>query len=194
MPEPDQGTEQDEIYGRSTASPASKEGGGHPNGTPNTKTGTGGGSNGRHFGHIRGEASCGVDPWEGRRYVSDVDRTTREKHPRLSTKEDMKDVMTPHDDPLVITPIFRRDDNTNVRLHKVLIEIGALVDVLYWNAFINLGLSQADLLPRRAPVRGFGQSEVSVAGIISVPVTLGRHAQATTVNVKFTVVDFTSNA
>lgn len=62
------------------------------------------------------------------------------------TEEDVKDATTPQDDPLVITPIFRKGDNTNVRLHKV------LVDVLNWNAFVDLGLSRTDLLPRRAPI------------------------------------------
>lgn len=64
----------------------------------------------------------------------------------------MKDVTTPHDDSLVITPIFRKGDNTNVRLHRVLVDTGASVDVLYWNVFIDLGLSRADLLASKAPV------------------------------------------
>lgn len=68
------------------------------------------------------------------------------------TEEDMRDMTIPHDDPLVITPIFRKGENTNVRLHRVLVDTGASVDMLYWNAFIDLGLSRTDLLPSRVPV------------------------------------------
>lgn len=109
------------------------------------------------------------------------------------TVEDMKDVTTLHNDPLVITSAFWRGDHTSVRLHRVLVDTGASVDVLYWNVFVDLDLSRADLLPRRAPVRGFRQSEVPVVGIIAISFTLGRHAQEKTVEVSFTIVNFTSS-
>lgn len=106
-----------------------------------------------------GEASRGADPWKGRHYASDFDRTTGEKCSRLNTgvtftEEDMKDVITRHNDPLVIINIFSAKviDNTNVHLHRVLVDTGASVDVLYWNTFIDLGLFRADLLPSKTPV------------------------------------------
>lgn len=71
--------------------------------------------------------------------------------------------------PLVITPVFRRDDKRNVHLHQVFVDMGESVDILYWNAFTDLRLFRTDLLPNRPPFRGFGQAEVLVVGKIAVP-------------------------
>lgn len=118
---------------------------------------TGGGGSGGHSGHIgRGGIAWGIplggtslrvqcrpNNWE--------ESSTAEYGSYLhgGGYEGRNDL---HDDPLVITPIFRRGDNTNVRLHRVLVDTEALVDVLYWNVFVDLGLFQADLLSIRTPV------------------------------------------
>lgn len=88
----------------------------------------------------------------------------------------MKDVTTSHDDMHVITSVFRRGDNNNAHLHRVLVDTGTSVDILSWNTFKDLGLSQSDLMSNRAQVQGFSQAKVPVEGTITVPVTLGQRA------------------
>lgn len=97
---------------------------------------------------------------------------------------------TSHHDPLVITPIVQRRDQQKIRLDRVLVNTGASVDVLYWNAFDQLGFCKADLGPCGSLVTRFVQGEVPVLGTIVLQVTLGSHAKATTIEVKFTVVAF----
>lgn len=78
--------------------------------------------------------------------------TLTSEHGSHLAEGDMQDVMTFHDDPLVITPVFQRSDNNSVRLHRVLVHTGASINILYWNAFTDLGLFQTDLLPSKAPI------------------------------------------
>lgn len=70
-----------------------------------------------------------------------------------------------------------------------LVDIGASVDILYWNPFTDLGLSQSDLMPNiYGRVQSICQAEVLVAGTITVTLTVGHRAPTTTVNVKFVVL------
>lgn len=75
---------------------------------------------------------------------------------------------------------------------RILLDIGASVDILYWNTFLNLHFGKSDLAPGRVLKRGFRQTEIPVAGTIIIPITLEEHAQTTMVNVKFTVVHLMS--
>lgn len=102
------------------------------------------------------------------------------------------DLTTSHHDPLVITPIIKRRNDGHVRLHGVLVDIGALVDIFYWNAFVQLRLGEYDLTPYRVPVWGFRKTKVLVAGMVTVSVILGKGGQTRTMQVKFTVVRINS--
>lgn len=56
------------------------------------------------------------------------------------TDANLVGITTPYHDPLVITPTLRRRNGGQARLHRVLVDTDASVDILYWNAFIQLRL------------------------------------------------------
>lgn len=58
---------------------------------------------------------------------------------------------------------------------KVLVDTGAFVDVLYCDAFLNLKRTKEDLKPSLTLVKGFGQTEIPIAGIVALLITLGDH-------------------
>lgn len=100
--------------------------------------------------------------------------------------KDLEELTIPHQDMLVISVPIRK-----VKVLRVLVDIGVSVDILYWM-----------LLETLTPRRGFkdklraykrvGQTKILVAGMTTLLVALGKGEQATTVQVDFTVVRFTS--
>lgn len=73
------------------------------------------------------------------------DKPKKVKYTKLDisvSDADLKNVSLPHDDPLVIAPIV-----DNFKVQRVLVDTGALVDILYWNAFKNMGLEEEKLEP-----------------------------------------------
>lgn len=85
-------------------------------------------------------------------YTMDLSRTTKAKNPISTTTNsftdnDLMGITTPYHDPLVITLIVRMKDQVKIRLNRVLIDTSASMDVLYWDAFDQLGFCKADLGP-----------------------------------------------
>lgn len=62
-----------------------------------------------------------------------------------------------------------------------MIDTRASGDIIYWDAFKNLQLQEEDIKPRYAPIMGFKQTRVLVAGRIILLVTLGKERQETIV-------------
>lgn len=114
---------------------------------------------------FEGEAKKGEDPYEKQRYARDVNRNSRGKHPQWAvdisfTDKDLEGITTSHHDPLVISPVIQRRDNGYSRLARVLVDIGASVNVLYWDAFLNLRLREEDLKSSTKSVKGFSQAKI----------------------------------
>lgn len=65
--------------------------------------------------------------------------------------EDLEGINFPHPDPLVISPIINE-----FRVQRVLVDTGASIDVIYWDAFKNLGLEENQSIPENTPIKGFG--------------------------------------
>lgn len=103
------------------------------------------------------------------------------------SNKDLDGVTIPRQEPMVISIIIQK-----ARVPRVLVDIGASVDILYWDVFINLRLQEGSLKASHAPIKGFGQSRILVARRITLPMTLGKGEQTTTVEVDFTVVRFAS--
>lgn len=101
--------------------------------------------------------------------------------------EDTEEVKFPHLDPLVISPIINE-----FLVQRVLVDTGASVDIIYSDAFKNLGLEEKDLSPDNTPIKGFRQMKVPVVGTITLSVTLGQEEYTTTKKINFTVVRFNS--
>ncbi|XP_065630950.1 uncharacterized protein LOC136068151 [Quercus suber] len=114
--------------------------------------------------------------------------TTRMESPIIGfTEEDARRLHHPHDDALVVS--IRVGD---YNVHRVLIDNGSSVDILYYPAFQQMGIDRAQLMPASAPLVGFGGTKVFPIGSITLPVTVGDYPQELTRNVMFLVVDCSS--
>ena len=100
------------------------------------------------------------------------------------SKKDSRHVRHPYCDALVIKAMIA---NNNV--HRILVDNGSSVDILYFQAFERMGLKVSDLKPLPNPVYGFtGDSTVPV-GVISLPMTLGEYPRQSYVMADFLVID-----
>ncbi|XP_074355706.1 uncharacterized protein LOC141695353 [Apium graveolens] len=73
-----------------------------------------------------------------------------------------------HDDPLVITSII-----INNPVKRVLVDNGALVDILLYGTFIRMGYNDSQLTPTDMPIYGFAGVKYPIEGIIKLPLTMG---------------------
>ncbi|KAK3025049.1 hypothetical protein RJ639_044800 [Escallonia herrerae] len=80
---------------------------------------------------------------------------------------DIKDVKTPHDDPLVITI---KAGNFDVK--RVLVDNGSSAEVLFYDAFKKMNISTDRLRKMDTPLYGFYNQPVTVKGIIALPVAI----------------------
>lgn len=101
------------------------------------------------------------------------------------SEKDTTSVRYPHQDPLVITPIINE-----FKVQRVLVDTG--INMIYWDAFKNLGLEESNLIPNNAPIKGFIHMRIPAAGTITLLIILGEGELATTKSITFTVVRFNS--
>ena len=93
----------------------------------------------------------------------------------------------PHDDPLVITPVI---GNSSVK--RVLVDNGASVDILFYDAYEKMGYSDAHLTPSDMPIYGFNDVETKIEGMIQLLVTMGTEPRQATCMLNFLVVKASS--
>ena len=74
-------------------------------------------------------------------------------------------------------------------MHRVLIDNGSSVDILYYLAFQQMRIERERLTPTNAPLVGFGGTKVFPLGAITLAVTAGDYPQQITKEVTFLVVD-----
>ncbi|KAL2250256.1 UNVERIFIED_CONTAM: hypothetical protein Sindi_2499300 [Sesamum indicum] len=82
--------------------------------------------------------------------------------------QDLKAKIGDGNDPMVI-----KMDITNFTVHKVLVDNGSSADIILKEVLVKMGLDNADLNPVKAPLVGFGGSEVDSLGTIELPVSIG---------------------
>jgi hypothetical protein len=97
--------------------------------------------------------------------------------------EDLRDVQTPHDDPLVIK---LRIGDSDVK--RVLIDQGSCSEIMYPDLFHRLGLKQSDLQPYDAPLFGFSGESIRPMGRI----TLNVHTGPISLETEFIVINVSS--
>uniref|UniRef100_A0A2N9FUL1 RNase H type-1 domain-containing protein n=1 Tax=Fagus sylvatica TaxID=28930 RepID=A0A2N9FUL1_FAGSY len=97
--------------------------------------------------------------------------------------EDLRDVQTPHDDPLVIK---LRIGDSDVK--RVLIDQGSCSEIMYPDLFHGLGLKQSDLQPYDAPLFGFSGESIRPMGRIILNV----HTGPISLETEFVVIDVPS--
>jgi hypothetical protein len=98
--------------------------------------------------------------------------------------EDLRDVQTPHDDPLVIK---LRIGDSDVK--RVLIDQGSCSKIMYPDLFHGLGLKQSDLQPYDAPLFGFSGESIRPMGRI----TLNVHTGPISLETEFIVINVPSS-
>ena len=82
--------------------------------------------------------------------------------------EDLRDVQTPHDYPLVVK---QRIGDSDVK--QVLIDQGSCSEIMYLDLFHGLGLKQSDLQPYDAPLVGFSGESIRPIGQITMAIHMG---------------------
>ncbi|KAL2226150.1 UNVERIFIED_CONTAM: hypothetical protein Sindi_1973700, partial [Sesamum indicum] len=129
-------------------------------------------------------ANCRIEP--GKRFVLKVED---EEAISFDSSDRLKDGGD-QNDPMVV-----KLDIANFTVHKVLIDSGSSVDIIFKSVVDKMGLENARLEPVKTPLVGFGGSEVASLGTIELPVSMGEEPKRKTLMVKFLVVDtpFTYN-
>ncbi|XP_028118148.1 uncharacterized protein LOC114315745 [Camellia sinensis] len=85
------------------------------------------------------------------------------------TSKDLEGIQHPHTDVLIITVgIEKRFD-----VKRVLVDQGSAADILYYDLFRKLGLSEQHLTPAAAPLVGFNSQPEWLLGRIVLPVVAG---------------------
>ncbi|XP_017250759.1 uncharacterized protein LOC108221388 [Daucus carota subsp. sativus] len=100
---------------------------------------------------------------------------------------DLEKVKFPHDDPLVITLVI---GNSSVK--RGLVDNGASVDILFYDAYEKMGYSDTQLTPSDMPIYGFNNVETKIKGMIQLPVTMGTEPRQATCMLNFLVVKASS--
>ena len=111
------------------------------------------------------------------------------KLPRLDTaitfsNLDLEGCQHPHDDPLVIRAVV-----ANKTVHRVLVDNGSSVDIIFASAFDKMDIIREKLEPVSTHLRGFSGEKVLPLGSIQLGLTLGDPPCQATTAARFLVVD-----
>ena len=111
------------------------------------------------------------------------------KLPRLDntitfSDSDLEGWQHPHDDPLVVRTIV-----ANTTVHRVLIDNGSLVGIIFVLAFDKMGIGREKLEPVNTHLRGFSGEKVLPLGSIQLVLTLGEPPCQATTTARFLIVD-----
>ena len=111
------------------------------------------------------------------------------KLPRLYTAitfsdSDLEGCQHPHDYPLVIRAVV-----ANKTIHRVLVDNGSSVDIIFASAFDKMGIEREKLEPASTHLRGFSREKVLPLGSIQLVLTLGDPPCQATTTVRFLIVD-----
>ena len=95
-----------------------------------------------------------------------VPRVAQRESPTIRfSEEDVRRLHHPHDDALVVS--IRIED---YNMHRVLIDNGSSVDILYYLVFQQMGIGSEWLVPTNAPLVGFGGTRVLPLGAVTLSV------------------------
>ncbi|XP_057785571.1 uncharacterized protein LOC131003111 [Salvia miltiorrhiza] len=111
--------------------------------------------------------------------------TTAAEEPMITFgAEDLRTLMYPHDDALVIMA-----DIAGCMVHRIFVDSGSAVNILYKECLQNMGI-EVHIEPTNAPLFGFGGEMVMPLGYVELPLILGNVATSSrTRMVRFLVVD-----
>ena len=102
-----------------------------------------------------------------------VPKIARRESPIIGfSEDDARRLHHPHDDAVVVS---LRVGDYNV--HRMLVDNGSSVDILYYPAFHQMGINRARLTPTNASLVGFGGTRVLPLEAITLSVTVGDYPQ-----------------
>ena len=117
-----------------------------------------------------------------------VPKIARRESPIIRfSEEDARCLYHPYDDALVVN--IRVED---YNMHRVLVDNGSLVDIVYYPTFQQMGIDRKRLIPTNASLVGFRGTKVLPLGAIILSVVVGDYPQHITKDVTFLVVDCSS--
>lgn len=117
----------------------------------------------------------------------------KKTHKPLSTLEivfsssNLDRIVQGYDDLMIILAIM-----VNAKVKKVFVDQGSFVDIIFQEAFDNLGLKNFDLQTYKEELIGFSGKKVHPDRYVTLHLTLGTRPQTWTVKVDFLVVDHPS--
>ncbi|XP_020243326.1 uncharacterized protein LOC109821557 [Asparagus officinalis] len=100
---------------------------------------------------------------------------------------DMQGVVTPHDDPIVISTAI-----DGYQKKQIMINTGSSVDILYVSTFNQMGIDKSRLLPYRGPLVGFTKHSLLPKGMITLLLIVGEYPRQAIFQVQFLVMDLKS--
>ena len=74
-------------------------------------------------------------------------------------------------------------------VHKILVDDGSLVHILYYQAFQRIGLKDSDLRPSPNPMYRFTRDSVVPVGVITLLLTMGEYPRESCMMADFLVID-----
>ncbi|XP_073138372.1 uncharacterized protein [Henckelia pumila] len=101
--------------------------------------------------------------------------------------KDLKNPRGTHNDALIISATI-----SNFWIKKILVDSGSLADIIFHDAFVKLGISNAQLTPVNTALVGFFGEIVEALGEVMLPLSLGSYLKRSTKMVKFLVVKSSS--
>jgi len=109
---------------------------------------------------------------------------SRNSTPTISfSEEDRADIVPHEDDPVVVSVIAM-----GRWVHRVLVDQGSSADVLFWDAFVGLGIPTDQLRPFDGVLVGFAGDAVEVRGYTDLKTTFSDGEAAKTITVRYIVV------
>ena len=100
------------------------------------------------------------------------------------TKEDLRDVVSHDNDPIVISLV-----TAGRTVHRVLVDQGSSADVMFWLTFERLQLPTDQLRPYGGCLYGFAGDQVEVRGCIELRTTFIDGAASRTEKIRYLVVN-----
>ena len=97
---------------------------------------------------------------------------------------DLEGCQHPHDDLLVVRAIV-----ANTTVHRVLVDNGSSIDIIFASAFDKMGIGRERLEPVSTHLRGFSGEKVLPLGLIQLVLTLGETPCQATMTARFLIVD-----
>ncbi|XP_031116910.1 uncharacterized protein LOC116020581 [Ipomoea triloba] len=134
-----------------------------------------------------GDTQADRKKWSRQLYVGEVVSLPRGKKQR-------REAITFSDDDLPEGPLPDRDElvikmeiNDSI-VHRILVDNGSSVNVMYYDAFTKLGLPRNQLKEVRTPLSGFTGDSIETEGSVVLPVEIGASPNTSKINMEFIVV------